>query len=302
MSDRTLLGPGDLEELQKQTRALPRLLRGTGSLVGAVRELMWFGVDVALYPVGFLAGSASDRMTERWLHHHRPLPVDIDCELRGTPIVMVHGWFHNRSGFFVMRRALRRVGFAHLFDMNLNPIRQNVQSLAARLSERVDQVMAQTGADHVHLIGHSLGGIVARYYVQNLGGAERVDTVITLGTPHGGTVAAFGAAGRLARQLRPGSTFLRALDGSARPSGVRWIAFSTNLDVLVVPSRNARLEVEALDAENVLIRDLGHMSLLVSPDLIHEVVVRLAQRERGNVRHIETARSRRGRRTSRLPA
>jgi pimeloyl-ACP methyl ester carboxylesterase len=291
MSDRSLLDPADLEELRGQSRLLPR----ARSAFGAVRELAWFGVDIALYPLGFLAGSASDRMTERWLNHHRPLPLDIDCEVRGTPIVMVHGWFHNRSGFFVMRRALRRVGFAHLYDMNLNPIGQNVQTLAARLAERVDEVLAKTGADRVHLIGHSLGGIVARYYVQSLNGADQVDTVITLGTPHRGTYAAFGATGRVARQLRPGSTFLRALEASARPSHVRWIAFSTNLDVLVVPSRNARLETEALQAENLVIRDLGHMSLLVSPDLIHDVVVRLARREPGNVRHIGTARSSRRR-------
>ena len=292
MNDHIELRPEDVPE----ARHLPRVLRRAATVVGAVRELGWFGVDVALYPVGFLAGTASERMTERWLQHHRPLSVDIDCELRGTPIVMVHGYFHNRSGFFVMRRALRRVGFAHLYDVNLPIGRRDVRSLAARLAERVDEVLAATGADRVHIIGHSLGGIAARYYVQRLGGADRVDSVMTLGSPHGGTLAAFAAPTRVARQLRPGSRFLQELDRTARPSGVRWVAFSSNLDAFVLPSRNARLEVPALNAENVEIRDLGHMSLLVSPDLIHEVVVRLARREPGVVRHIDTARSRRSRR------
>jgi triacylglycerol lipase len=263
-------------------------------VAGAVRELMWFGVDVALYPVGFLAGTASERMTERWLQNHRPLPTDIDCELRGTPIVMIHGFLHNRSGFFVMRRALRRVGFAHLYDLNLSLIRHDIESMSGRLAERVEEVLAATGAERVHLIGHSLGGLVARHYAQGRG-EELVDTVITLGTPHSGTIAANLGVGRIARQVRPGSAFLQRLDRGARPSHVRWVAFWSNLDVLVVPPSRARLDHAALDAENVRIRDLGHMSLLVSPDLIHEVLVRLARREAGNVRHIATARTERRR-------
>ena len=271
------------------------VLRRAATALGAVREVCWFGVDVALYPVGFLAGSASERMTERWLQRHRPLPIDMDCEVRGTPIVMVHGYFHNRSGFFVMRRALRRVGFAHLYDLNLSAIRRDVASMADRLAERVDEVLAATGADRVHLIGHSLGGIVARYYVQLLGGADRVDTVVTLGTPHRGTYAAYAFPSRVAGQLRPGSRLLRRLNRSTQGSSVRWVAFSSNLDAFTIPASSGRLEVPGLDAENVEIRDLGHMSLLVSPQLIHEVVVRLARREPGNVRHIETARTRRRR-------
>jgi triacylglycerol lipase len=271
------------------------VLRRAATALGAVREVCWFGVDVALYPVGFLAGSASERMTERWLQRHRPLPIDMDCEVRGTPIVMVHGYFHNRSGFFVMRRALRRVGFAHLYDLNLSAIRRDVASMADRLAERVDEVLAATGADRVHLIGHSLGGIVARYYVQLLGGADRVDTVVTLGTPHRGTYAAYAFPSRVAGQLRPGSRLLRRLNRSTQSSSVRWVAFSSNLDAFTIPASSGRLEVPGLDAENVEIRDLGHMSLLVSPQLIHEVVVRLARREPGNVRHIETARTRRRR-------
>ena len=55
------------------------------------------------------------------------------------------------------------------------------------------------------LIGHSLGGLIARYYVQCLGGDERVHTLVTLGTPHGGTATAYLRARPAGRQLRPGS-------------------------------------------------------------------------------------------------
>ena len=50
-----------------------------------------------------------------------------------------------------------------------------------------------------------MGGLVARYYVQRLGGDVRVHTLVTLGTPHGGTLPARLFPHPLVRQLRPGS-------------------------------------------------------------------------------------------------
>ena len=43
--------------------------------------------------------------------------------------------------------------------------------------------MAETGFERIHVIGHSLGGLIARYYVTRLGGDARVHTLVTLGTP-----------------------------------------------------------------------------------------------------------------------
>jgi pimeloyl-ACP methyl ester carboxylesterase len=42
----------------------------------------------------------------------------------------------------------------------------------------------------VHIVGHSLGGMIARYYVQRMGGSAAVGTLVTLGGPHTGTVTA----------------------------------------------------------------------------------------------------------------
>jgi hypothetical protein len=49
-----------------------------------------------------------------------------------------------------------------------------------------------------------LGGLVARVYLQQLGGARRVDHCITLATPHQGTYNSYWVASRVGRDLRPG--------------------------------------------------------------------------------------------------
>ena len=47
--------------------------------------------------------------------------------------------------------------------------------------------MANSGYERIHVIGHRLGGLIARYFVQRLGGDAQVHTLVTLGTPHQGT-------------------------------------------------------------------------------------------------------------------
>ena len=56
-----------------------------------------------------------------------------------------------------------------------------------------------------------MGGLVARYYVQRMGGDQRVHTLVTLGTPHSGTYAARLVPHPVARQLRPGSELIAEL-------------------------------------------------------------------------------------------
>jgi pimeloyl-ACP methyl ester carboxylesterase len=67
------------------------------------------------------------------------------------------------------------------------PIGSNVQ----RLKERIASVKSQTGADKVDLIGHSMGGLLARTYVQDSSYANDVSYLVTLGSPHTGSAKAY---------------------------------------------------------------------------------------------------------------
>lgn len=183
--------------------------------------------------------------------------------MRDVPVILVHGYGHNRSGWFNLDRRLRGAGFTSIHTMNYRPV-AGVSELAGRLAERVAEVRAHTGADKVHLVGHSLGGILIRWYIQEMGGDEVVDTAVTVATPHEGTLAALLAAGRCARDLRPGSRVMRRLAAGARRTDVRWIAYHSNLDLLVQPAPSAMLRHPALRATNILVKDHGHVSIMTS--------------------------------------
>lgn len=261
--------------VRRQAAALARTLVRPGTYVGAAREAAIGAFSLATYPLGMRASVPEPIAYVPRQPAGRSL-LTLAPEVAWTPIVLVHGYFHNRSAFLSMGRALRRAGFQSVHTMNYNPLTDDISGLAGRLEREVDRVLDATGAEQVQIVGHSMGGMVARAYVQLLGGDERVDTVVTLGSPHRGTHAAYLGAGPAARQLRPGSAFLRTLEESARPMPVRWISYYSDLDAMIVPSSSGKLVHPALKAVNIETRDTGHLSLLVSGDVLRGIVAHLS--------------------------
>jgi pimeloyl-ACP methyl ester carboxylesterase len=245
----------------------------------AVVEAAWVSAHVALYPLSARRERASLVAPPLSVSDlslvQRSLYVS-DVEAAGTPIILVHGIADNRSIFTLLRRALRRRGFRHVHAFGYGLFASDLRAVAGELSEYVEQVCEELGVEQVHLIGHSLGGIVARYYVQRLGGDERVHTVVTLGTPHGGTLPARLVPHPLLRALRPGSDLIAELAEPAPGCRTRFLSFWSDRDPIVVPRASGRLEHPDLDARNVLVRGVGHSSLLVDGRVVHELVGTLA--------------------------
>ena len=254
-------------------KVVQRAMSRRSTYPGFAREILMTSLNVALYPAGLISDALkvedAVRLGDKYTSQV-PLRY-LDPVAASTPIILLHGYFHNRSAFVIMRRSLKKFGFRSVDTMNYNVIGHDVQELAAQLAVHVDEVLAQAEATHVHLIGHSLGGLVARYYIQKLGGAEKVHTCITLGTPHRGTHAAWISRGKTARQLRPGSLLLRQLTRSSRQMPTRFVSFYSNLDSLVLPASNAKITEPALRARNILVKDLGHLSLLISRPIIRSI-------------------------------
>jgi pimeloyl-ACP methyl ester carboxylesterase len=258
------------------------LLSPTG-LRGAGTEVAWVTAHAVLYPLGILSERArpdrresADRFTLADLPASSRGLLLSDVVAAGTPILLVHGLADNRSVFTLLRRTLRRRGFGRVLTVNYSPFTQDVRTAAAALGRLVEKTCAETGYERVHIVGHSLGGVVARYYIQRMGGDVRVHTLCTLGTPHSGTLTAHLWPSRVARQLRPGSALLTELDAPASGIRTRFVAFWSDLDQLIVPQRSARLHHPDLAARNVLLRGVGHMSLLVHGRVAHEIAMVLA--------------------------
>lgn len=188
------------------------------------------------------------------------------------PALLLHGFVDNRSAFALLRRSLLRNGWSRVQALNYSPLTGDIRTAAGLLGPHIEQVCEESGHLRVDIVGHSLGGLIARYYVQCLGGDARVRTLVTLGTPHSGTRAVPALAPHpLARQMRPGSSVLEELAGPARGCRTRFVAFWSDLDQLMIPVEAARLEHPDLHTRNVRVRGIGHLALPVHGSVAAEI-------------------------------
>ena len=182
------------------------------------------------------------------------------------PVVLLHGFIDNRSVFVLLRRSLAQHGRQQVESLNYSPLTCDIRIAAELLGRHIEQVCERTGSRQVDVVGHSLGGLIARYYVQRLGGDSRVRTLVTLGTPHSGTrVARLANAHPIVRQMRPGSPVLEELALPSPGCRTHFVAFWSDLDHIMDPLDAACIEHPDLTAVNVRVSGVGHLALPVHP-------------------------------------
>ncbi|WP_338748406.1 esterase/lipase family protein [Janibacter alittae] len=250
------------------------------SAVFAAVEVIWASTHVSLYPFGARRPRRGPVGQGYRIEHLSPMQrgmfVSGVAEL-GTPILLLHGLADNHSIFALLRRGLLRRGFSQVFAMNYSARTTDVRTLAVQLAEEIEAIAQETGYERIHVVAHSLGGVIGRYYVTRLGGDERVHTLVTLGSPHTGTLWAHVAPTPLARQLRPASPLMRELNQPAPGCRTRVVAFWSDTDEAVVPAVNASLEQEGVATTNIRLRGVGHISLPILPSVVHRIARSLTQ-------------------------
>jgi len=113
---------------------------------------------------------------------------DQSCATR-HPILLVHGtgfrdWKH--IGYWGRIPDTLRAHGARIYFGGQDGW-ATVEENAALLARRVDEVLAETGAEKLHIIAHSKGGLDARCLASLPGYAERLASLTTISTPHRGS-------------------------------------------------------------------------------------------------------------------
>jgi triacylglycerol esterase/lipase EstA (alpha/beta hydrolase family) len=169
--------------------------------------------------------------------------------------VFVHGYMASGGVFTPLARYLADIGVApRQLHFSYKPL-GSVAGHALRLAAMIRDAQPEGAVD---IVGHSMGGLLARYYRQILG--RRLDRLVCLATPHRGTrvAAGFGAL-PLARELAPGSETLRLLETTRGGlAGVRVCSVVAESDAMVTPLDNAALEGH----EAVRLHGVGHQGIL----------------------------------------
>jgi pimeloyl-ACP methyl ester carboxylesterase len=147
-----------------------------------------------------------------------------------TPVVFVHGICGAASNFLVLRTFLEYHGVRNFASLSYVP-RVDYQRLASRLARLIETVCREARTPVVDVVGHSLGGLVARYLVE-IGNERRVRRLVTLGAPY---------------------------YGERRPA--QELAIFAAHDALVPPPADARRRA-------MVVEDCGHLNLLRHPAVL----------------------------------
>lgn len=242
-------------------RLLPSRLAGLSMVLlkATALEIAILAGHLLLYP----SGMTQERRTTPALPS--PDAPRLPTEAK-PPVVLLHGFIDNRSVFVLLRRNLAQHGRPHIESLNYSPLTCDIRTAAELLGRHIEEICERTGQDRVDIVGHSLGGLIARYYVQRLGGDMHVRTLVTLGTPHSGTrVAPLMNAHPIVRQMRPDSEVIEELRKPAPDCRTRFVSFWSDLDQLMDPLETACVDHPDLLAQNVRVSGVGHLALPVHP-------------------------------------
>jgi triacylglycerol lipase len=174
-------------------------------------------------------GSAESQLSQTEQQAHR------------NPVLLVHGLTDTSYKMRAIAKHLRGLGW-FVYDIDLTP--NNGDAKLEVLAQQIADLVDRTFAPHqqIDTIGFSMGGLVSRYYIQQLGGIDRVQRLITISSPHRGTLSAHFSERPGCVQMRPDSEFIanlnRDLDCLAR---LDFTSLWTPFDLMILPPTSSQL-------------------------------------------------------------
>lgn len=198
-------------------------------------------------------------------------------ETSGRPVadaaVLVHGIFEDGTKFKKMKKLLESHGIECFCPKLLHHDGTGgLDHLADHLKQDID---GHFGPERkIIVVGFSMGGLVSRHYLQNLGGADRCATFITISSPHHGTKAAWTYPSKGAIQMRPGSDFLVSLENTEhRLRKIPVVSYRTPMDLIILPATSSVWE----RADNVEFPVALHPLMLQSRHVLADIERRLVR-------------------------
>ncbi|MEH2362913.1 esterase/lipase family protein [Nostoc sp.] len=191
-----------------------------------------------------------------------------------NPVLLIHGIDDTEAVFHKMRAYLIQRGWSvHTLNLVPNNGDLGLDELAKQVADYVSATFAPE--QRLDLVGFSMGGIVSRYYIQRLGGINRVQRFITISSPHYGTVVAYGSWRPGCVQMRPDSIFLQDLNSDDVILGqLDFTSIWTPYDLMIVPANSSQMSV----GREVIVPVALHPWMLTDSRSLAVVAAALAKR------------------------
>ncbi len=192
-----------------------------------------------------------------------------------SPILLVHGYLHNKSGFALLHWRLREENLGPIYSLNLTPPFSSIEHFASLVKERAAEIEKETGKKELIIIGHSMGGVVAAFYAEYIAPEGKVSDIITIASPLKGTPLAYLGVGACCRQMQINSDLIRALYQRIKHNRqLRYHHMSSKVDSIVPASYG--LIGEYLERERIY-PDISHAGFFFSKKVASQIIEWLRQ-------------------------
>ncbi len=197
---------------------------------------------------------------------HLALEAQPRLEAKGkNPILMIPGFFLPAFIWVDMRKDLAKAGWDRFYTMEHWPGFDDIREYAAEAKLHVERIQRETGSKQIEYFGHSMGGLIGRYMIKNLGAEKDIAHYVAFGTPQHGTVMAhlFNWLITSNAQMSRNSPFITELNaGDETPGRVKYTMIRGGLDEISIPHDTAILD----GADNHYIPRAMHLHLVFHPD------------------------------------
>jgi triacylglycerol lipase len=191
----------------------------------------------------------------------------------GNPILLVHGLMDTSFKMRKISSHLHNLGWK-VFDIDLAPNNgdSRLEILAQQVADLVDRTFSPE--QPIDLLGFSMGGLVSRYYLQRLGGLNRVHRFISISAPNNGTIAAEFSLRPGCRQMRPNSEFMADLNSDVdRLKSLNFTSIWTPFDLIILPPSSSQLGI----GTEISIPVIAHPLMVADRRILNVVTDALSQ-------------------------
>jgi len=241
---------------------VPSLLVAFSFVVALASRASTFSIGDMLYLIRALTFEVIDfNLAILAMMGSKPATNQPPGRVTHRPVLLIHGFACNHSVWREWLGRLEADGFGPVRVIDLEPPFADIEHHAAHVERELRALFQDSGDIPVSIIGHSMGGLVARAALRRIG-PEIIGRIVTLATPHHGTaLARLFPNERLLLQMVPNSRWLNQLNAEQEAGCAVPITSIYSLeDNLVVPARSAVLE----HAHPIELRGIGHIGMLSS--------------------------------------